>query len=131
MYSKVVKKYESQMKPCFEGGVEFADYYYCGQHFSNDQLIEKTPVINYSSNIYSYQNQTSIVKKSRENELDNMQVNNIYMDSDYEMNNGYYLYDSLFKSYQSGKIPKSRYKRLIANERERRRMQGLNNAFNR
>ncbi|CAF0894043.1 unnamed protein product [Brachionus calyciflorus] len=36
---------------------------------------------------------------------------------------------SLYKAYQSGVISKNRYKRLIANERERKRMHGLNAAF--
>ena len=129
MYSKVVKKYESQIDAV--GFAENEYYYYCGQHFPNDQVIEKSPVLNYSANIYNYQNQTSTAKKSRENEIDNMQVNDFFMAPEFGPDNGYYLYDSLYKSYQSGKIPKSRYKRLIANERERRRMQGLNNAFNR
>lgn len=37
--------------------------------------------------------------------------------------------ESLYRAYQSGCISKTRYKRLIANERERRRMHGLNLAF--
>ena len=39
------------------------------------------------------------------------------------------FYESLYKAYQSGALSKSRYRRLIANERERRRMYGLNMAF--
>lgn len=37
--------------------------------------------------------------------------------------------ETLYKAYQTGEMSKSRYKRLIANERERRRMHGLNVAF--
>lgn len=40
-----------------------------------------------------------------------------------------YVFDSLLKAYQSGILSKAKYKRLIANERERRRMHGLNDAF--
>jgi len=39
------------------------------------------------------------------------------------------LCDSLQKAYQAGHLSKSRYRRLIANERERNRMHGLNVAF--
>ncbi len=39
------------------------------------------------------------------------------------------LCDSLHKAYQAGQITKSKYRRLIANERERNRMHGLNVAF--
>ena len=39
------------------------------------------------------------------------------------------FYESLYKAYQSGLLSKNRYRRLIANERERRRMYGLNMAF--
>lgn len=39
------------------------------------------------------------------------------------------IYDSLHKAYQTGQITKTRYRRLIANERERNRMHGLNVAF--
>lgn len=37
--------------------------------------------------------------------------------------------ESLYKAYQAGKITKVKYRRLIANERERKRMHGLNVAF--
>jgi hypothetical protein len=37
--------------------------------------------------------------------------------------------ESLYKAYQTGSLTKSKYRRLIANERERRRMHGLNLAF--
>ena len=40
-----------------------------------------------------------------------------------------YVFESLLKAYQSGILSKAKYKRLIANERERRRMHGLNDAF--
>ncbi len=40
-----------------------------------------------------------------------------------------YVFESLLKAYQSGLLSKAKYKRLIANERERRRMHGLNDAF--
>ncbi|RNA26798.1 atonal -like protein [Brachionus plicatilis] len=36
---------------------------------------------------------------------------------------------SLYRAYQTGVLSKNKYKRLIANERERRRMHGLNAAF--
>ena len=37
--------------------------------------------------------------------------------------------ESLYKAYQTGSLTKSKYRRLVANERERRRMHGLNLAF--
>ena len=39
------------------------------------------------------------------------------------------IFESLFKAYQSGSLSKSKYRRLMANERERKRMHGLNTAF--
>ena len=39
------------------------------------------------------------------------------------------VYESLFKAYQNGSLSKSKYRRLMANERERKRMHGLNSAF--
>lgn len=39
------------------------------------------------------------------------------------------VYESLFKAYQTGSLSKSKYRRLMANERERKRMHGLNSAF--
>ena len=39
------------------------------------------------------------------------------------------IFESLYKAYIAGTLSKSRYKRLIANERERKRMHGLNSAF--
>jgi hypothetical protein len=39
------------------------------------------------------------------------------------------IFESLFKAYQTGSLSKSKYRRLMANERERKRMHGLNSAF--
>ena len=39
------------------------------------------------------------------------------------------VYESLFKAYQTGSLSKSKYRRLMANERERKRMHSLNSAF--
>ena len=38
-------------------------------------------------------------------------------------------FTNMYKAYQAGTLSKTKYKRLIANERERRRMHGLNSAF--
>lgn len=38
-------------------------------------------------------------------------------------------FDQMLRAYQAGYMSKAKYKRLIANERERRRMHGLNTAF--
>lgn len=57
----------------------------------------------------------------------------IYFSTDYAGLDNKYSDDmyiaSLYRAYQSGVLSKNRYKRLIANERERRRMHGLNAAF--
>ena len=39
------------------------------------------------------------------------------------------IFETLYNAYITGSLSKSRYKRLIANERERKRMHGLNTAF--
>ena len=39
------------------------------------------------------------------------------------------VYESLFRQLQAGSLSKSKYRRLMANERERKRMHGLNMAF--
>lgn len=39
------------------------------------------------------------------------------------------IFETLYNAYITGSLSKSRYKRLIANERERKRMHGLNAAF--
>lgn len=95
------------------------EFYNSSEVYSNPQWYSHEPYLDQ--------------KKSRKSNRIKSEMD-VYLTTDYagardtKSSDDVYI-TSLYRAYQTGVLSKNRYKRLIANERERRRMHGLNAAF--
>jgi hypothetical protein len=99
-------------------------------YYNNDYNNASFNINNNCNNDIKIKPATKKIKKEIDQNQHHQLINN-YKNTPYYpfSNENDLIYESLLKAYQSGSLSKSRYRRLIANERERRRMHGLNEAF--
>ena len=143
--SQNIKNYHQQQKVKQSSYNDDQQYYintnnyYFNDYFNpaNNGLIIGNDKSNFVQSLSTNdKKQSSSTKKNQPNQTISTMINTSYSSSPYSpfqsstlTDNVDLIYESLLKAYQSGSLSKSRYRRLIANERERRRMHGLNVAF--
>lgn len=125
---------------------DYTTHNYAPQTYSTQNDIKRFKLNNYGGYIedLDYWNGQHVCKSDKKTHLQcDTKVNsttkpinspasstNLSMSSNESVTNEHLsLCDSLHKAFQAGHLTKSRYRRLIANERERNRMHGLNVAF--